>query len=124
VALDQGHATCSVATAPARMIRPTRWASTFPAHCAVCHCAPGVPKATSPKGLMPRTGLRVPRAAYSDGEVFWTSKHGIKIPACRLGRPQRLGGVPPSFPPASARNDADEYAKLFWHGEHRTWRRS
>jgi hypothetical protein len=52
----------------------------FAAHCAVCHGAPGVPKGDIAHGLYPPPpDLGVTAKLYSDGELFWTIKHGIKM---------------------------------------------
>jgi mono/diheme cytochrome c family protein len=52
----------------------------FAAHCAVCHGAPGVPKGDIANGLYPQPpDLAVTARAYSDGELFWILKHGIKM---------------------------------------------
>src|SRR6266851_1915049 len=52
----------------------------FAAHCAVCHGAPGVPKGDIANGLYPQPpDLPVTVKAYSDGELFWILKHGIKM---------------------------------------------
>jgi mono/diheme cytochrome c family protein len=52
----------------------------FAAHCAVCHGAPGVPKGDIAQGLYPQPpDLAVTEGAYSDGELFWILKHGIKM---------------------------------------------
>jgi mono/diheme cytochrome c family protein len=52
----------------------------FAAHCAVCHGAPGVPKGDIANGLYPPPpDLAVTAKLYSDGELFWIIKHGIKM---------------------------------------------
>jgi mono/diheme cytochrome c family protein len=52
----------------------------FAAHCAVCHGAPGVPKGDIANGLYPQPpDLALTAGAYSDGELFWILKHGIKM---------------------------------------------
>jgi mono/diheme cytochrome c family protein len=52
----------------------------FAAHCAVCHGAPGVPKGDIARGLYPQPpDLAVTASGYSDGELFWILKHGIKM---------------------------------------------
>ena len=52
----------------------------FAAHCAVCHGAPGVPKGDIAQGLYPQPpDLAVTASGYSDGELFWIVKHGIKM---------------------------------------------
>lgn len=52
----------------------------FAAHCAVCHGAPGVPKGDIAHGLYPPPpDLAVAAKTYSDGELFWVIKHGIKM---------------------------------------------
>ena len=52
----------------------------FAAHCAVCHGAPGVPKGDIARGLYPQPpDLAVTAKTYSDGELFWILKHGIKM---------------------------------------------
>ena len=52
----------------------------FAAHCAVCHGAPGVPRGDIAEGLYPQPP-NLARAAtfYTDGELFWIIKHGIKM---------------------------------------------
>jgi mono/diheme cytochrome c family protein len=52
----------------------------FAAHCAVCHGAPGVPRGDIARGLYPPPlDLSVAAKLYSDGELFWILKHGIKM---------------------------------------------
>jgi Cytochrome C oxidase, cbb3-type, subunit III len=52
----------------------------FAAHCAVCHGAPGVPKGDIGLGLYPAApDLPLASARYTDGEVFWIIKNGIKM---------------------------------------------
>ena len=52
----------------------------FAAHCAVCHGAPGVPRGDIAKGLYPPPpDLSVTAKLYSEGELFWIIKHGIKM---------------------------------------------
>jgi mono/diheme cytochrome c family protein len=52
----------------------------FAAHCAVCHGAPGVPRGDIAKGLYPPPpDLAKTVKLYSDGELFWILKHGIKM---------------------------------------------
>ena len=52
----------------------------FAAHCAVCHGAPGVPKGDIAQGLYPPPpDLAITAKLYSDGELFWIIKHGIKM---------------------------------------------
>ena len=52
----------------------------FAAHCAVCHGAPGVPKGDIAHGLYPPPpDLAVTAKLYSDSELFWIIKHGIKM---------------------------------------------
>lgn len=52
----------------------------FAAHCAVCHGAPGVPRGEIAEGLYPRPpNLSLAAKLYSDGELFWVIKHGIKM---------------------------------------------
>src|SRR6266446_10096614 len=52
----------------------------FAAHCAVCHGAPGVPKGDIAQGLYPQPpDLALTARTYSDGELFWILKHGIKM---------------------------------------------
>jgi mono/diheme cytochrome c family protein len=52
----------------------------FAAHCAVCHGAPGVPKGDIALGLYPQPpDLALTARTYSDGELFWILKHGIKM---------------------------------------------
>jgi len=52
----------------------------FATHCVVCHGAPGVPKDDLALGMYPRPPY-LPQVAgrYSDGELFWIIKHGIKM---------------------------------------------
>ena len=75
------HATGIVA--PPRLDDPARipmGIEHFAAHCAVCHGAPGVPKGDIGQGLYPQPpDLAVTAGAYSDGELFWIVKHGIKM---------------------------------------------
>src|SRR5438128_7828580 len=62
---------------PAKVLMGTEH---FAAHCAVCHGAPGVPKGDIAQGLYPQPpDLAVTVSAYSDGELFWILKHGIKM---------------------------------------------
>jgi len=52
----------------------------FADHCAVCHGAPGVPKSDISNGLYPRPPeLAVSATRYTDAELFWVVKHGIKM---------------------------------------------
>ncbi len=52
----------------------------FAAHCAVCHGAPGVPRGDIAQGLYPRPpDLAKTVKFYSDGELFWIIKNGIKM---------------------------------------------
>jgi mono/diheme cytochrome c family protein len=52
----------------------------FAAHCAVCHGAPGVPKGDIAQGLYPAPpDLVTAGKFFSDGELFWIVKHGIKM---------------------------------------------
>jgi mono/diheme cytochrome c family protein len=52
----------------------------FAAHCAVCHGAPGVPKGDIAKGLYPASpDLAVNSTRYTEAELFWIIKHGIKM---------------------------------------------
>jgi mono/diheme cytochrome c family protein len=52
----------------------------FAMHCAVCHGAPGVPKGDIAQGMYPQPpDLAVAAQQYSDGELFWILKHGIKM---------------------------------------------
>jgi len=52
----------------------------FAAHCAVCHGAPGVPKGDIAGGLYPQPpDLAATAKLYSDAELFWIVKHGIKM---------------------------------------------
>jgi mono/diheme cytochrome c family protein len=52
----------------------------FAAHCAVCHGAPGVPKDDIADGLYPQPpDLAVAAKLYTDAELFWILKHGIKM---------------------------------------------
>jgi mono/diheme cytochrome c family protein len=52
----------------------------FAAHCAVCHGAPGVPKGDIAQGLYPQPpDLAVTASGYSEGELFWIVKRGIKM---------------------------------------------
>jgi mono/diheme cytochrome c family protein len=49
-------------------------------HCAVCHGAPGVPKGDIAEGMYPQPpDLAVAAKQYSDAELFWILKHGIKM---------------------------------------------
>jgi mono/diheme cytochrome c family protein len=52
----------------------------FAAHCAVCHGAPGVPKADIARGLYPAPpDLAKAAQLYSSTELFWIVKNGIKL---------------------------------------------
>ncbi|HVC52485.1 MAG TPA: cytochrome c [Stellaceae bacterium] len=52
----------------------------FAAHCAVCHGAPGVPRGEIAKGMYPAPpDLAHAASRYSDAELFWILKHGIKM---------------------------------------------
>jgi mono/diheme cytochrome c family protein len=52
----------------------------FADHCAVCHGAPGVPKGDIAHGLYPQPpDLAVTSKRYTDAELFWIVKHGIKM---------------------------------------------
>lgn len=52
----------------------------FAAHCAVCHGGPGVPKGDIAQGLYPPApDLAVTGPSYTDAELFWIIKHGIKM---------------------------------------------
>jgi mono/diheme cytochrome c family protein len=70
-------------TAPAGLDDPARipmGVDHFAAHCVVCHGAPGVPKGDIADGLYPPPpDLAVTAKRYSDGELFWIIKHGIKM---------------------------------------------
>jgi len=70
-------------TAPAGLGDPARipmGVDHFAAHCVVCHGAPGVPKGDIADGLYPPPpDLAVTAKRYSDGELFWIIKHGIKM---------------------------------------------
>jgi mono/diheme cytochrome c family protein len=52
----------------------------FAAHCAVCHGAPGVPRGDMARGLYPPPpDLAKAAQLYSSAELFWITKHGIKM---------------------------------------------
>jgi mono/diheme cytochrome c family protein len=52
----------------------------FAAHCAVCHGAPGVPKADIARGLYPQPpNLAHSAEHFSPAELFWIVKNGIKM---------------------------------------------
>ena len=52
----------------------------FAMHCAVCHGAPGVPHDDIAEGLYPAPpNLAMAAPLYSDAELFWILKHGIKM---------------------------------------------
>lgn len=52
----------------------------FAAHCAVCHGAPGVPRGDIGQGLYPSPpDLAHVATYYSEAELFWILKHGIKM---------------------------------------------
>jgi mono/diheme cytochrome c family protein len=58
----------------------TKGTEHFAAHCAVCHGAPGVPKGGIAQGLYPPPpDLAIAARHYSDAELFWIIKHGIKM---------------------------------------------
>ena len=70
-------------TAPAGLDDPARipmGVEHFAAHCVVCHGAPGVRKGDIADGLYPPPpDLAITAKRYSDGELFWIIKHGIKM---------------------------------------------
>jgi mono/diheme cytochrome c family protein len=52
----------------------------FADHCAICHGAPGVPKGDIAHGLYPQPpDLAVTSKRYTDADLFWIVKHGIKM---------------------------------------------
>lgn len=51
----------------------------FAAHCAVCHGAPGVPRGDIAEGMYPKPPDLAAIKTYSDAELFWILKHGIKM---------------------------------------------
>jgi mono/diheme cytochrome c family protein len=52
----------------------------FAAHCTVCHGAPGVPKGDIARGLYPPPpDLAKTAQLFSPAELFWITKHGIKM---------------------------------------------
>ncbi len=52
----------------------------FADHCAICHGAPGVPKGDIAHGLYPQPpDLAITSKTYTDAELFWIVKHGIKM---------------------------------------------
>jgi mono/diheme cytochrome c family protein len=52
----------------------------FADHCAVCHGAPGVPKGDIAHGLYPQPpDLALTSERYTEAELFWIVKHGIKM---------------------------------------------
>ena len=52
----------------------------YAAHCAVCHGAPGVPKGDIALGLYPPPpDLAKAAPLYTPAELFWVTKHGIKM---------------------------------------------
>jgi mono/diheme cytochrome c family protein len=62
---------------PARIAMGTEH---FSMHCAICHGAPGVPRSDIAEGLYPPPpDLAVVGKLYSDAELFWIVKHGIKM---------------------------------------------
>lgn len=62
---------------PARIAMGTEH---FSMHCAVCHGAPGVPRGEIAEGLYPSPpNLAAAAKLYSDAELFWIIKHGIKM---------------------------------------------
>lgn len=70
-------------TVPADLLDPAKIAmgtEHFSMHCAVCHGAPGVPRGEIAEGLYPQPpNLTVAAKLYSDAELFWIVKHGIKM---------------------------------------------
>ena len=61
---------------PAKLVLGT---SHFADHCAVCHGAPGVPKDDLAEGMYPQPpDLEYVSARFSDAELFWVIKNGIK----------------------------------------------
>lgn len=87
----------------------------FAAHCAVCHGAPGVPKGDIARGLYPAPpDLAVTAKSYSDGELFWIVKHGIKMsgmPAWSDHSDDELWATV-AFVRKLPEMTADEYARL------------
>jgi mono/diheme cytochrome c family protein len=52
----------------------------YASHCALCHGAPGVPKGDIAQGMYPSPPeLAGAARRYSDAELFWILKHGIKM---------------------------------------------
>src|SRR5215212_83008 len=55
-------------------------ATHFAQHCAGCHGAPGMKRSDIVAGLNPRSpSLTMVAKAYSPAELFWITKHGIKL---------------------------------------------
>ena len=55
-------------------------ASHFAQHCAGCHGAPGMKRSDSIAGLNPRSpSLTMIAKAYTPAELFWITKHGVKL---------------------------------------------
>ena len=105
-------------TEPAELDDPPKivaGASHYSEHCAVCHGAPGVPKGDIARGLYPAPpDLAVTAKSYSDGELFWIVKHGIKMsgmPAWSDHSDDELWATV-AFVRKLPEMTADEYARL------------
>jgi mono/diheme cytochrome c family protein len=48
-------------------------------NCVTCHGAPGVPGSEISKGLNPHAPSLAKESDTSDGELFWTVKHGLRM---------------------------------------------
>ena len=60
--------------------RVKRGARSYAEMCAGCHAAPGVQRSSVGRGLMPEPPeLAREAAAWSPGEAFWITKHGIRM---------------------------------------------
>ena len=52
----------------------------YAGHCAVCHGAPGVPPSPQMQSATPPApDLGITAPGYSDAELFWIVKHGVKL---------------------------------------------
>lgn len=48
-------------------------------NCVMCHGAPGLPESEVSRGLNPRAPSLAKQSDTSDGELFWTVKHGLRM---------------------------------------------
>lgn len=88
----------------------------FAAHCAVCHGAPGVPRGDIAHGLYPAPpDLSSASKTYSEAELFWIVKHGLKMtgmPAWRDHSDDELWATVAFIKRLGAGMNAADYAAL------------